>query len=383
MRRVFVVGVGMTKVGRHFDKGLGELAAEAIFRAIDDARGAKPEAVVVGNMMASSLFNQDNLGALIADYAGLRGVAAYHVEAACGSGGHAVVAGYSLVASGLYDIVLVVGVEKMCDYPTSVVTAALAQAADAEHELVYGISFPSLNALVMRLYMKTYGASREALAQWPVRMHEYASKNPYAQLRFRISVDDVISSPVIADPIRLLDSSPIGDGAAALVLASEDVAKKLSDTPVEVAGVGMATDSVDLSSRIDLLDAPSVRLAAEKAYRMARVEPRDIDVAEVHDAFTVTGLLCLEALGFVERGRAWKEFADGRFGPGDRPSINLSGGLKARGHPVGATGVYQVAEIAMQLRGDFPGVKAGSPSVGLAVNFGGVATQTSVVVLRR
>ncbi|NPA97028.1 MAG: thiolase domain-containing protein [Crenarchaeota archaeon] len=383
MRRVFVVGVGMTRVGRRFDKGLGELAAEAIFRAIDDARGARPEALVVGNMMASSLFNQDNLGALVADYAGLRGVAAYHVEAACGSGGHAVVAGYSLVASGLYDVVLVVGVEKMCDYPTSVVTAALAQAADAEHELVYGISFPSLNALVMRLYMKTFGASREALAQWPVRMHEYGSRNPYAQLRFRISVDDVVRSPVIADPIRLLDSSPIGDGAAALVLASEDVARKLSDTPVEVAGVGMATDSVDLSSRMDLLDAPSVRLAAEKAYRMARVSPRDIDVAEVHDAFTVTGLLCLEALGFVERGKAWKEFADGRFGPGDKPSVNLSGGLKARGHPVGATGVYQVAEIAMQLRGDFPGVKAGSPSIGLAANFGGVATQTSVVVLRR
>ena len=383
MRRVFVVGVGMTRVGRHFDKGLGELAAEAGFRAIDDARGAKPEAVIVGNMMASSLANQDNLGALVADYMGLRGVASYHVEAACGSGGHAVVAGYSLVASGLYDVVLVVGVEKMCDYPTPVVTSALAQAADAEHEVVYGISFPALNALVMRLYMDTYGASREAMAEWPVRMHEYGSKNPYAQLRFRITVEDVLRSPPIAEPIRLLDSSPIGDGAAAVVLASEDVARKLSDAPVEIAGVGMSTDSVDLSSRFDLLEATSVRLAAEKAYRMAGIGPRDVDVAEVHDAFTVTGLLCLEALGFSEKGRAWRDVAEGRFAAGARPSVNLSGGLKARGHPVGATGVYQVAEIAMQLRGDFPGVKASNASVGLAVNFGGVATQTSVIVLRR
>jgi len=214
-------------------------------------------------------------------------------------------------------------------------------------------------------------------------MHEYGSRNPFAQLRFRIRVEDVLSSPVVSDPIRLLDSSPIGDGAAALVLASEDVARKLSDTLVEVAGVGMATDSVDLSSRQSILEATSVKLAASKAYSMAGIGPRDVDVAEVHDAFTITGLLCLEALGFSERGRAWKEFADGRFAAGDKPSVNLSGGLKARGHPVGATGVYQVAEVAMQLRGDFPGVKAGSPTIGLAVNFGGVATQTSVVILKR
>jgi len=383
MRKVFIVGVGMTRIGRRFDKSIADLVAEASFNAIDDARGEKPQAVVVGNMMASSLYQQDNLAALVTESIGARGLGGFHVEAACGSGGHAVVAGYSLVASGLYDIVLVVGVEKMCDYPTAKVNAALAQAADAEHEVVYGVSFAALNALVMRLYMSTYGASREALALWPVRMHEYASQNPYAQLRFRITVEDVLRSPIIADPIRLLDASPIGDGAAALILASEDVAKKLSDTPIEICGVGLSNDALDLSSRRDLLDPLSIRLAAERAYRMARIEPKDVDVAEIHDAFTITAMLSIEGLGFSERGQAWRDVEDGRFAAGDKPSINLSGGLKARGHPVGATGVYQVAEIAMQLRGDFPGTKAGSPTIGLALNFGGVATSSSVIVLRR
>ena len=188
---------------------------------------------------------------------------------------------------------------------------------------------------------------------------------------------------MIADPIRLLDASPIGDGAAAVILASESVARKLSDTPIEIAGVGLASDALDLSSREDLLNPLSIRLAAEKAYRMAGVEPRNIDVAEIHDAFTITALLSIEGLGFAQLGESWKLIKDGRFGVGDKPSLNLSGGLKARGHPVGATGVYQVVEIAMQLRGDFPGVRAESPEIGLAMNTGGVATLTSVIILRR
>ncbi len=383
MPRVFVVGVGMVKIDRHYDKGFAELAAEAAAKAYDETKGARPQAIVVGNMMSSSLYQQDSLGALIADSVGIRGVGALKVEAACGSGGHAVVIGYSLVASGLYDQVLVIGVEKMSDYPTSVVTAGLAQAADAEHEIVYGTSFAALNALVMRLYMMKYGVPREDLVYWPVRMHEYAASNPYAQLRFKIKPEAVLNSPVIADPIRLLDSSPIGDGAAALILASEDVARKLSDTPVEIVGVGMGSDALDLSSREDLLNPLSIRVAAEKAYKMAGIEPKQVDVAEIHDAFTITGLLSIEGLGFADLGESWKLIKEGRFTPGDKPSLNLSGGLKARGHPVGATGVYQVAEIAMQLREDFPGVKAGSPEIGLAMNTGGVATLTSVIVLKR
>ncbi len=383
MVKAYIVGVGMTKVDRHYDKGYHDLVYSAIRMLEKDVKMFSPEAIVVGNMMSSSLYQQDSLAALVADAIGLRGVGGMKVEAACGSGGHAVAIGYSLVASGLYSQALVIGVEKMSDYPTSTVTSALAQAADAEHEYIYGISFPALNALVMRLYMNRYEARREDLAIWPVRMHEYGSKNPFAQLRNRITVEDVINSPTIADPIKLMDSAPIGDGAAAILIASEDIARKINDTPIEIAGVGLGSDTLDLSSREDLLYPLSIVKASEKAYKMAGVEPKDIDVAEIHDAFTITALLSIEGLGFAKPGESWKMIRDGRFAVGDKPSINLSGGLKARGHPVGATGVYQVAEIAMQLRGDFPGVKASSPSIGLAMNTGGVATLTSVIILRR
>lgn len=383
MRKVYVVGVGMTKIDRHYDKGFAELVHEAFVKAYEDSRGAEPEAVVVGNMLSSSLYQQDSLTALVADAMGLRGRGGFKVEAACGSGGHAFVAGYSLVASGLYDVIAVVGIEKMSDYPTARVTLALAQAADAEHEVIYGASFPGLNALAMRLYMKIYRASREDLALWPVRMHEYAYYNPYAQLRNRITVEDVLKSTTIADPIKLMDSAPVGDGAAVVILASEDMAKKFNDTPIQIAGVGLGSDALDLSSRDDLLKPLSIVKASEKAYRMAKVESKDIDVAEIHDAFTITALLCIEGLRFAEWGTSWRMIKEGRFTKDDKPSLNLSGGLKARGHPVGATGVYQVAEIAMQLRGDFPGVKVSSPSIGLALNTGGVATLTSVVILKR
>jgi acetyl-CoA C-acetyltransferase/acetyl-CoA acyltransferase len=383
LRKVYVVGVGMTKIDRHYDKGFAELVHEAFVKAYEDSRGAEPEAVVVGNMLSSSLYQQDSLAALVADAMGLRGRGGFKVEAACGSGGHAFVVGYSLVASGLYDVIAVVGVEKMSDYPTARVTLALAQAADAEHEVIYGASFPGLNALAMRLYMKIYRASREDLALWPVRMHEYAYYNPYAQLRNRITVEDVLKSTTIADPIKLMDSAPVGDGAAVVILASEDMAKKFNDTPIQIAGVGLGSDALDLSSRDDLLKPLSIVKASEKAYRMAKVESKDIDVAEIHDAFTITALLCIEGLRFAEWGTSWKMIKEGRFTKDDKPALNLSGGLKARGHPVGATGVYQVAEIAMQLRGDFPGVKASSPSIGLALNTGGVATLTSVVILKR
>ncbi len=383
MRKVYVVGVGMTSIGRHYKRSMRDLFAEATLQAIDDAKGEKPQALVVGNMLSSSMGEQDSLGALLADSAGLRGIPAFKVEAACGSGGAAFFAAYNMVASGMFDVVLVAGVEKMTEHITATVTRALAQAADAEYELFYGASFTGLNALLMRYYMEKYRVSREEMAAWPVLMHENASQNPFAQLRFKITVEQVLNAMVVADPITLLDSSPMGDGAAAVMIASEEVARKLTDTPVRVAGVGLATDSVDLSTRLELDDLAAARLAAEKAYRMAGVEAGDIDVAEVHDAFTITGLLSLEALGLAGRGEAAKLVAEGRFRPGDRPEVNLSGGLKARGHPVGATGVYQIAEIAMQLRGDFPGVKASNPEVGLAENIGGHGATISVVVLRR
>lgn len=383
MKRVFIAGTGLTRVGRQFGKGLRELFAEAALKAIEASNNVNPQAVVVGNMLASALQEQDNLGPLLADYVGLRGRPAFKVEAACGSGGAAVYAGYSLVASGLADVVLVVGVEKMTDHATDRVTRALAQAADAEYELFYGASFAGLNALVMRYYMDKHGVSREDMAEWPVLMHENAKENPYAQLRFKVTVEQVINSPLIADPIRLLDSSPIGDGAAALILASEDVVRKLTDTPVEVAGVGMVTDSVDVASRDELDFFPSVKEATDTALRMAKVGLNMVDLVELHDAFSIMGFLSLESMGFAGRGESVRMLKEGSFREGDRPVVNPSGGLKARGHPVGATGVYQVVEVAMQLRGEFPGVKVSGAELGIAQNVGGLASSATVFVLRR
>ncbi len=389
MDRVFIVGVGLTKIGRFFDKSARTLFSEALSMAIEDAGGLKPKALVVGNMTSSVLMEQDSLGALLADYSGLRGIPAFKVEAACGSGGAAFYAGYSLARSGMVDVVAVGGVEKLTENLTSSVTKALAQAADMEYEVFYGASFTGLNALIARAYMNRYGYTREDMAYWPLRMHEYASKNPYAQLPRRTTIEKILNSPLIADPLHLYDCSPIGDGAAALILVrGEENARRIAresgrDVIVEVKGVSLRTDSVDLGSRNDLLALESTIKASREAYRMAGVKPGDIDYLEVHDAFHITGYLALEDMGFTGKGEAVKLWREGRFAKGDKPEVNLSGGLKARGHPVGATGVYQIVEATLQLRGEFPGEKASDPEIAATQNIGGVATYTTITVLRR
>ncbi len=384
MAGVYVAGAALTRVGRHYDKGILDLAAEAAWRAVEDAGGIEPEALVVGNMLSSSLQEQDNLGAYVANGIGLRGIPAFKVEAACGSGGAALHAGYALVRSGVYRSVLVVGVEKMTDYPTARVTRALAQAADAEYEAFYGATFVGLNALMMRYYMERHGVSREEMSLWPVLMHENDLSNPYAQIKRRITVEDVARSQVIADPIRMLDSSPIGDGAAAVLLVSEDLRNQIPGGPsVELAGAGLATDTVELGNREALDRIPAAAAAAERALRQAGLEAERIDVMEIHDAFTVNAMILIEELGLAPRGAAAKLLAEGRFRPGDRPTLNPSGGLKARGHPVGATGVYQAAEVVMQLRGDYPGLRVDAAETGLALNMGGDGSTVTVHVFRR
>jgi len=387
--KVFIVGAGMTKIGRFFEKNARSLFAEALWKAIEDAGGLKPGAIVVGNMTSSVLMEQDNLGPLLADHAGFRGLPAFKVEAACGSGGAAVYTGFALVKSGLVDVVAVGGVEKLTEGVTSEVTKALAQAADAQYELIYGTTFTGLNALVMRYYMEKFKYAREDFAYWPLRMHEYASYNPYAQLPRKTTLESILNSPIIADPIRLFDASPIGDGAAVVLLVrGEERARKIAsetgrDVLVELSSVALATDSVDIASRKDLLTMESTVFAAREAVNRADISLRQVDYAEVHDAFSITGYLALEDIGFAPKGEAPKLWKEGRFGKGDKPEVNFSGGLKARGHPVGATGVYQVAESYMQIRGDFPGFKASSPDIALTHNIGGVATVTAVSILKR
>jgi acetyl-CoA C-acetyltransferase len=387
--RVFLVGVGLTKIGRFFEKHAKELFAEALWRAIDDAGGLKPRAIVVGNMTSSVLMGQDSLGALVADYAGLRGIPAFKVEAACGSGGAALYAAYALVKSGVVDVVAAGGVEKLTEANTEYVTRALAQAADADFEVFYGTTFTGLNAMVARLYKSLFGYSDEDLSYWPLKMHEYASFNPYAQLPRKTTMKEILESPLIADPIRLYHAAPIGDGASVLILVrGEDKAREVAkatgrDVLVELSSVSMATDSVDLASRNDLLTMESTVVAARDALQRAGVEQRNIDYVELHDAFHVTGFVALEDLGFAPKGMGAKLFKEGKFQRGDKPEVNFSGGLKARGHPVGATGIYQAAEAVMQLRGDFPGYKASSPETALTHNIGGISTIAVVSVFKR
>ncbi len=380
MNKVYVAGVGLTKVGKRVNDSLRDLAVEALLTAMEDAGNERPEAIVVGNML-SSLVEQENLAALIADHAGLRGISGFKAEGACGSGGAAFLAGYSLVSSGLFKKVAVVGIEKLHERPTPDTARGLAYAADADYELIYGVSFAGLNALVMRYYMNKHGVTREEMSYWPVMMHDNAYENPYAQLRKKITLEVAMNSPVIADPIRLYDSCPLSDGAAAVILVSEEY-KKINDTPVRVAGIGNALDSPDLSSRLELDRFIAAKLSAERAMKMAGVSVSDIDVAEIHDAYNIVAAISIEEIGFAARGKAPKLWAEGRFRPGDKPVLNPSGGLKARGHPVGATGIYQVGEVVMQLRGDFPGVKVGG-EVGLAQNIGGVGSNVTTVILMR
>lgn len=379
----------MTKIGRFYDKHAKELFAEALWKAVEDAGGLKPKAIVVGNMTSSVLMQQDSLGALVADYAGLRGLPSFKVEAACGSGGVALYTGFALIKSGLADVVAVGGVEKLTEAVTETVTRALAQAADYDYEVFYGATFTGLNAMLARLYMNVFGYTDEDLSIWPLKMHEYASYNPYAQLPRKTSLEEILKSPVIADPIRLFHAAPIGDGAAVVILVKgEERAKEIAkatgrDVLVELSGVAVSTDSVDLTSRADLMTMTSTTIAAREALKMSGLTIRDIDYVELHDAFHITAYASIEDLGFAPKGHAPKLYREGKFQKGDKPEINFSGGLKARGHPVGATGVYQSAEVVMQLRGDFPGYKASSPETALIHNIGGISTIAAVGVFRR
>lgn len=384
--RVYIVGAGATRVGEHWDKSLRELASEALLAAVKDAGidKKKIEALYVGNMMSGQLQGQEHLGALIATWAGVPGVAACKVEAACASGGVAFHQAYLAVASGLYDCVAVVGVEKMTDALPSDITAALATAEDQEYIGFTGASFVGLNALLYRLYLERFGVKQENVASFAVHCHKMAVANPYAQFRRAVNLEEVMNSPLIADPIRLLECAPVGDGAAALILCNESFLRKNPrDEIVEVAGSAVATDIMSVHERKNLLDATGFRRAVGAAMRIARVELGDIDVLEVHDAFTILGVLSLEATGFAQKGEGWRLIMEGELEPGGKIPTNTLGGLKARGHPVGATGIYQLFDIVLQLRGKAGSNQVSEAEIGMAQNFGGVASTVAVSVLKR
>ena len=346
MRDVSIIGIGQTPVGEHWEYSLRQLAYQAMAGAMQDAHVERVDAVIVGNMLSGEISGQSHLGPLLADFAGLRGVEAIKVEAACASGAAAVRAGYMAVASGLHDLVLCVGVEKMTDDVGNRLTSGLAQAADAEYEAAFGVTFVALNALIMRRYMYEYGVRHEDFAGFA-----NAVGNPHAMFRRPITLEAFKEASMIADPINLLDSSPMADGAAALVLCPIQRAGEFSDAAVRIAGSALATDSLSVHDRRDPLWLQAGQDSAMQAYRQAGVGPADIDLFELHDAFTIMAALSLEAAGFAERGQGWRLAVEGAIRPDGRIPICTMGGLKARGHPVGATGIYQIVEAVQQLRG--------------------------------
>ena len=369
MRDVVIIGIGQTPVGEHWEKSLRHLAYGAIRAAMLDAGIEVVDALYVGNMLSGQLAGQEHLGALIADFAGLRGIEAMKVEAACGSGAAALRVGTMAVASGMHEVVLACGVEKMTDTSGDVTTSALATAADQEYEVSQGISFVGLNALLMRRYMHEYGVSHKAFAGFTVNAHRNGANNPNAMFQNPVSESSYLRAGMICDPINLMDSSPVCDGAACVVLAPADRFRGRAKALVLASAV--ATDSVAIHDRRDPLSLDAVAISSQKAYAEARVMPGDIHLFEVHDAFSIMSALSLEAAGFAARGTGVRMAEEGEIAIGGRLPISTMGGLKARGHPVGATGVYQVVEVVQQLTGSAGANQVKGATLGMAQNIGG------------
>lgn len=382
MRDAAIIGVGMTRITVDSGKNLTELFVEAATQAIEDSGVDRIDSLYVGNMMSGFLQNQEHLGALMATALGKEGVPTYKVEGACASGGVAANAGVKGLLSGLEDIVLVGAVEKMSGYTTPEVTSGLMMAEDKARVGATGITFVGLNAMIAREYMRRYNVPHETLAEFPVLCHENALRNPKAQFHKSITVDDVLKSPLVADPLHLYDCSAIGDGAAALILTTMENAKRLTDFPVRVAASAVASDTLSLYQRPDLTTFEASNKAAQRAYAAAAVKPKEIDVLEVHDAFSVLGLMALEDLGFAAKGSGGQLVKDGVCARDGSLPTNTFGGLKARGHPVGASGVYQIAELALQLSNKAGKCQVPEPRIGMSQSVGGIGSTVAVHILR-
>jgi len=382
MTNTSIIGIGQTDVREHWDTSIRHLAWYAIEAAMDDAHHHDIDAIYVGNMLAGQLSNQNHLGALIADFAGLRGAEALTVEAADASGGAALRQAVLAVQSGLVQTALVVGVEKVTDESGSVIPAALATALDADYEAIQGQTLSGAAGLLMRRYMHEYGVALADFAGFSVNAHANAAANPRAMYRNKLRPEAFAPAPMTADPVSLFDEAPTGDGAAAVIVTSSERAADMVARPVRIAASALATDTLALHDRRDVLWAAAAARSAQRAYEQAGVSPTDIDLFELHDSFTVLAALSLEACGFAERGQGWQLARDGEIGRGGRVPISTFGGLKARGNPLGATGLYQIVEVAHQVRGTAGDCQVAGARVGMAQNLGGMAATAVTHILR-
>lgn len=382
MREVVIIGLGMTRVDEHWDRSLRELAGEAALNAVADARMSEVDGVFVGNMLSGQANRQQHLGAYIADWIGLRFKEALRMEAACASGAAAFRAALMAVASGHLESALALGVEKMTDSPTAEMTHHLATAADADWEVDQGVSFVGLNALLMQRYMFEYGWSHDDFAPFPIVAHANGVKNPFARFRQAITLKTYQNAAMIADPINLYDSSPMGDGAAAVVIAAKDsIPAGMVPVPVRVLASAAATDSIAIHSRRDPLWLRAAEVSSKRAYDQAGLGPEQMDFFELHDAFSIMAALSLEACGFAQRGQGPKLGLEGDITPRGRIPIATMGGLKARGHPVGATGLYQIAEATLQLRHQAGDAQLDRARIAMTQNIGGSGSNVLTHIL--
>jgi acetyl-CoA C-acetyltransferase len=373
----------MTEFGELWGKSLRTIWVEAAVAALADAGVDAVDMVTIGCMSPGLFVGQEHLASMLADELGMVGVPASRVESACASGGLALRTGFAEVASGLCDTVLVTGVEKMTDVDGADATYALGTAADQEWEGFHGITFPGLYAMMAQVHMLKHGTTSEQLAAVAVKNHANGLLNPHAQFHLKVSVEDVLASTMVADPLHLLDCSPVTDGAAALVLTTVERARELvGDKPViRISGSGLATDTIALADREDLARLDAVRLAAERAFAMAGRTPAEVHLAEVHDCFTIAEIMTTEAVGLFDPGYGGSAVANGLTSLQGKIPVNPSGGLKSKGHPVGATGVAQVVEIVTQLRGAAGQRQVEGATVGLAQNMGGSGGSAVVHIL--
>lgn len=381
MRKVAIVGIGQTPVGEHWDASIRMLAADAIQVALEDAQVKAVDALYVGNAYGASFSSQSQIGALVADYAGLGGIEAFTCEAGDASGGAALRTGYLAVASGAVETALIIGVEKSSDTVSTAHVRARNVSLDADFEAVHGATLPALAALLMRRYMHEYGVDLSAFENFSINAHANGGKNANAMYRNQIKPGAFARAPMVSDPINLFDSAPDADGAAAVILTTAERAADLVPTPVEIIASAAATDTMTLHERSNLLHLRAVAASVAKAYQQAGVANGDIDLFELHDAFTIVSALTLEAAGFAAPGEGWRLAKDGQIGLAGALPISTFGGLKSRGNPVGATGIYQAVEAVLQLRGAAGANQVADARIAMIRSLGGLASTAITHIL--
>jgi acetyl-CoA C-acetyltransferase len=380
--RVGIVGVGQTKFGKLADSSGREMVGDAFKAALSDAGLARKDITSLVVCSGSHYDKQRSPAGIMAEYLGLNPTPTFHVEAACASSGVGVRVGTSMIQAGLHDTVAVVGFQKMTELNASEVQDVMSRSGDVMWESPFGPTMPAYYAMYAQAHMKRYGTTEEQFAMVSVKNHKYGAKNPYAMFQKELTIEDVLKSRIVASPLKLLDCCANADGAACIILAGEKLARKITDTPVWIAGLGLASNPTSLTSRNEYASFECSVHAVKQAYRMAKVTARDLDVAEVHDSFTSAEIINYEDLGFCRRGDGGRFIQDGQTYIGGKIPVNVDGGLLAKGHPVGATGAAHIISVVKQLRNEAGPNQVPKARLGLAHNIGGIGIYAVCTVLR-